>query len=79
MVVSTNLALSVLVGGLINTGVMYQQFQTLREDQVKTTTLITYIRENQIRGLTDLANIQTFVQNHEQRIAVIEKYIIIRK
>ncbi len=83
LVIPTPWLVSFLLGGVLHTGMMYQQFQTLRSESEKNSTLVSLIREKQIGGLADLQNIKSeqHTQNarldgHDQRIVVIERYII---
>lgn len=65
-----------LIGGLLHTGMMYQQFQQMRDDQKANASLVALIRENQINGLASIATIKTELDRHDERIVVIERLII---
>lgn len=78
IVISSKIALSILIAGLVNTGIMYQQFQTLKEETTKNSALTAFIRENQIKGLADLANLKVVTENHETRLGTVERFIIDR-
>lgn len=65
-----------MVGGLLHTGMMYQQFQQLRADQEKNSSLVAVMRENQINGLAAIRTLQSEVQRHDERIVVIERLFI---
>ena len=76
IVIPTAWAVGVLAGLLINAGILYQQFSAMKDGNLKSDVMIALIRENQIKGLSELSNLVTNVQNHENRIVVIEKYVI---
>ncbi len=75
IVMSTAWVSMLFVGGLVNTGMMYQQFQTLKEERSKDAAMLVVIRENQIGGLADVRQIKSELVDHNNRIVVIERYI----
>lgn len=89
--VNGNLALFLLiVGGLVNTGVMYQQFAQVKQnqeiqsaDQKALNAKLTEISNKQIGGLQDISTLKTNVQaldsgvrNLDGRVLVIERTFI---
>lgn len=65
-----------LTAGLLHTGMMYQQFQTLREDSIKVAAMVIIIRENQVKGLSDISHLVQEVNAHDARIGVLEKSVM---
>jgi hypothetical protein len=81
----TTWLLGIVVGGLFNTGIMYQQFQELkkslgesREEQKVQSARLTEFREKQITGLADIQVLKGNVQNLDARVLVIERVFIER-
>lgn len=73
----------IVVGGLFNTGIMYQKFDQVmknQDDSAKAQSVansqITAIREKQIVGLQDIATLKTNVQAIDNRVLVIERIFI---
>jgi hypothetical protein len=76
MTIPTGWLASIAFSLVLNAGMLYQQFTTMKEGITKSDILIALMRENQIKGLAEIVNLKTDVQNHENRIVVIEKYVI---
>ena len=79
MMIPTGWLISVVFGLLINGGILFQQFTTMKEGNIRSDIMIALIRENQIKGLAEVANLKVDVQNHENRIVVIEKYVLTKE
>lgn len=65
-----------MTAGLLHTGVMYQQFQTLREDSIKVAAMVIVLRENQVRNMNDVSHIVQEVTSHDARLTVLEKSVL---
>ena len=78
LVIPTSWLAAFLTGGVLHTGMMYQQFQQMREDQKSNAALVALIRENQINGLAAIATIKSELARQDERIVVIERLIISR-
>lgn len=77
--------IGLLVGGLVNTGVMWQQFQEVqkrleetRVAEITTATRLSEFREKQIGGLQDIEVLKSTVKNLDSRVLVIERVFIER-
>lgn len=83
LIIPTTWLVTFVAGGLLHTGVMYQQFQQMREDAKANSAMVAMIRENQINGLaaigtirSDVATIRSDVMRQDERIVVIERILI---
>lgn len=76
LVVSTGWVATFLLGGTLHTGMMYQQFQQLREDQKANAAMVATMRENQINGLAAIATLRSDVDRHDERIVIIERLVL---
>lgn len=81
--ISTTVGLSIIIGGLLNTGVMYQQFQQLKADQKTQSVMVSLIRENQINDLANIGNVKNeqFLQSArlervDKRLLVVEGHLM---
>lgn len=77
--ISTTLAVSILLGGLFNTGMVYQQFQQIKDEQKLSGALVAMIRENQINEQASVSNLKVEqllqggrVERMDKRLLVIE-------
>lgn len=75
--INTTLALSIIIGGLFNTGMMYQQFQQIKEEQRMSALLVSTIRENQIIEIASLSSIKTEQAMQSGRTDRIDKRLIV--
>lgn len=75
VVIPTRWLIGIFLAGLINLGIMYQQFQQLREDTSKTTLLVGLIRENQIKDTAAIANLKSDVTSLDGRLARLDQRI----
>lgn len=73
----------IIFGGLVNTGVMYQQFQEVRKTQeevkeeLKQQALrLAEFREKQIASLADIQVLKGNIQNLDNRVLVIERIFV---
>jgi hypothetical protein len=76
---STTGLIGVCVAILINTGMMYQQFQSMRDEQKSIAATVLMMRENQIGGLADIGHLKRLVDGHDIRIGIIENRASISK
>lgn len=58
---------------LINAGMMYQQFQTVRDEQKANAVMVGIIKENQINNLADVRYIKRELESLHHRIVMIER------
>ena len=77
--ISTTLAMSILIGGLFNTGMVYQQFQQIKDEQKLSGALVAMVRENQITEQASVSNLKVEqllqggrVERMDKRLLVIE-------
>lgn len=75
--ISTTLALTIILGGLFNTGMMYQQFQQIKDEQKGSAALVSMIRENQINELASIGNIKIEQSQQAGRIDRVDKRLIV--
>lgn len=75
--------IAIVVGGLFNTGMTYQQFTEVRKNQEISSTeqkllaaKVTEMREKQIGGLQDIQTLKSNVHNLDNRVLVIERIFI---
>lgn len=81
----TTWLVGIAAGGLIQAGIMYQQFQVIiksqnesREELRVQSARLNDFREKQIAGLNDIKVLQGNVQNLDARVLVIERIFIER-
>lgn len=83
--VNGNLTLAMLIiGGLVNTGIMYQQFNEVKRnqevqsvDQKAINARLTEISNKQIGGLNDIANLKTNVQAVGEKVQAIDGRVLV--
>lgn len=82
---NTTVGVGLIIGGLLNMGMTYQQFQQVKEDQKAIAMLVSTMRENQITGLekmvqikNDQANFGVRLEGFDSRLNSIERALIIR-
>lgn len=75
--ISTTLAMSILLGGLFNTGMVYQQFQQIKDEQKLSGALVTMIRENQINEQASVSNIKIEQMLQGGRVERIDKRLLV--
>lgn len=83
---NTTVGIGLIVGGLLNMGMTYQQFQQVKEDQKAIAVLVSTMRENQLTGLekmvqikNDQANFGVRLEGFDNRLNSIERALIIRE
>jgi hypothetical protein len=81
----TTWMIGIVAGGLVNTGIMYQQFDQVKknqadskEEQKAQAAKLSEFREKQITGLADIQVLKGNVQNLDARVLVIERVFIER-
>lgn len=74
--ISTSIGISIVIGGLLNSGMMYQQFQQLKDDIKVNANQISMVRENQINELAANGQIKAEVSMQAGRIDRIDKRLL---
>lgn len=67
--------LCLLASAIFTAGIMFQKMDTLIDSQKKNDEKISVIQIKQIEGTATITNLQTQLQNHEMRMAAIERSI----
>lgn len=75
--------IAIVVGGLFNTGMTYQQFTEVRKnqeissaEQKHLTAKVNDMREKQVEGIQDIQTLKRDVQTIDNRVLVIERIFI---
>lgn len=68
-----------IFGGIYYAGATMNKLNTLLENYGRTEQRVSQIAEKQIGGLAAVQNLQTQAQNHENRIATLERAVIEKK
>lgn len=76
IVVPTAWLASFIIGGVAHTGMMYQQFQTLREESKERAAILMEVRDSQRDNASAINALRSDVDRHDGRIVVIERVLI---
>lgn len=68
--------IGMVVVGLINAGVVWREFQDLKEWQKTSATTIAEIKERQISNIAAVQNLNVTASNHEGRITRLESQML---
>ena len=74
--INTTIGISIVIGGLFNTGMVYEQFQQIRAEQKASAALVSIIRDNQINELAATTQVKTEVGMQAARIERIDKRLL---
>ena len=75
--ISTTIGLSIIIGGLFNTGMMYQQFQQIQNEQKANSALVSMMRENQINELATTGQIKIEMGLQSGRIDRMDRRLLV--
>ena len=74
--INTTVGISIILGGLFNTGMVYEQFQQIRAEQKANAALVAMIRDNQINELASTGQIKTELTMQSGRIERMDKRLL---
>ena len=84
--INSTIGISIIIGGLFNTGMVYQQFQQIQAEQKTSAALVAMIRDNQINELATTGQIKTElimqagrIERMDKRLLVVESNLMTRR